>query len=50
MKNILIGFVFGAACAASISVIAAQIVGGNSYLMGYDVMIDGEVVCSDPYV
>ncbi|EFE7874897.1 MULTISPECIES: hypothetical protein [Escherichia] len=50
MKNILIGFVFGAACAASISVIAAQVVGGNSYLMGYDVMINGEVVCSDPYV
>jgi len=29
---------------------AAQIVGSNGYLLGWDVMKDGEEICSDPYV
>lgn len=50
MKNMVIGFIFGACSAVGVSAVAAQMVGSNSYLLGYDVMIDGDVVCSDPYV
>jgi hypothetical protein len=28
----------------------AQLVGGNGYLTGWDVEVNGETVCSDPYV
>ncbi|MFS9419103.1 hypothetical protein [Citrobacter sp. C411] len=50
MKKILIGFILGVATASAVSVVAAQIVGSNSYLMGYDVKINGDVICSDPYI
>ena len=29
---------------------AAKMVGDDGYLMGYDVTVDGENVCSDPWV
>lgn len=50
MKKILIGFILGVAAASAVSVVAAQIVGSSSYLMGYDVKINGDVICSDPYI
>ncbi|HAT2215309.1 TPA: hypothetical protein I8412_001383 [Citrobacter freundii] len=50
MKKIIIGFVLGVATASAVSVVAAQIVGNSSYLMGYDVKFNGDVICSDPYI
>ncbi|MEF9800369.1 hypothetical protein RBH38_26670 [Escherichia coli] len=50
MKNIIIGFIFGIAISSAASVISAQVVGSSSYLLGYDVMFNGNVICSDPYI
>ena len=36
--------------AAASSTAAPRIVGGNGFLIGYDVQVGGETVCSDPYV
>jgi hypothetical protein len=30
--------------------LAAQIVGGNGYMIGWDIQKDGETICSDPFV
>ena len=50
MKRFLAGAVFGLCLGIAITAVAAQIVGDNGYLMGWDVEINGEVVCRDPYV
>jgi hypothetical protein len=41
----IIGFIVGSATGA----LAVEVIGGG-YLMGWDVMLNGETVCSDPYV
>ncbi|MEX2986815.1 hypothetical protein AB4K08_01105 [Serratia fonticola] len=50
MKKIIIGFVLGALSATALSSIAGQIVGNNGYLLGWDIVKDGETICSDPYL
>ena len=30
--------------------VAAQMVGGTGYLMGWDVEKDGDTICSDPFI
>jgi hypothetical protein len=35
---------------SAIAALAAQVVGSNGYLNGWDVTRDGETICSDPYV
>jgi hypothetical protein len=50
MKKYIAGFLCGVFVGAAGSVFAARIVGGNGYLMGWDVSVDGEEVCSDPYI
>lgn len=50
MKRFFSGFVFGVMLGATVSAFAAHLVGGNGYLIGWDVTVDGEEVCSDPYV
>ena len=40
------GLLLGAAS----STVAAELVGGRGYLKGWDVQVNGNVVCSDPYV
>lgn len=50
MRKFLTGFVLGAVLATSVPVFAAQLVGGSGYLLGWEVQINGEAVCSDPYV
>lgn len=50
MKRFLAGAIFGLCIGIAITAVAAQLVGDNGYLMGWDVSINGETVCSDPYV
>lgn len=49
MRNYFVGFLCGIFIGATGSVLAARIV-GSGYLMGWDVSVDGEEVCSDPYI
>ena len=50
LRKYLIGFICGMVVGVSGSVFAAKIVGGNGYLMGWDVTVGGEEVCSDPFI
>ena len=50
MKKYTIGFFFGLLIGIATSAMAARIVGGNGWLNGWDVTVDGETVCTDPYV
>ena len=50
MRTFVSGFICGALAAAALGAAAAQLVGDTGYLMGWDVTIGGETVCSDPYV
>ena len=43
---LVIGIMIGAAGSAY----AAKMVGGNGYLIGWDVTLDGDVICSSPYI
>ncbi len=46
LAGVIVGLVLGSA----IGVLAAQVVGSNGYLNGWDVTHEGETICSDPYV
>lgn len=50
MRRYAIGFLVGLLTGATASVLAAQLVGGTGYLMGWSVTVNGEEVCDDPYV
>lgn len=50
MKRYLVGFLIGVLTGAAFSVYAARIVGSDGYLSGWEVNVDGEEVCSDPYI
>lgn len=50
MRKFVYGFVVGVMCAAATGVFAAKLVGENGYLHGWTVEVDGEEVCSDPYI
>lgn len=50
MKRFVSGFILGIMVGAAASALAARIVGGDGYLIGWDVAVDGEEICSDPYV
>ena len=50
MKKFILGFVSGLVLGAVVVAYAAKIVGSNGYLYGWDVVYEGEVLCSDPYV
>jgi hypothetical protein len=49
VRKFVIGFVCGVLFAAAGTAVAAQLVGDNGYLMGWDVVLNGEVICSDPW-
>ena len=49
MKKFGLGLALGLTIGASGTAIASQLVGDNGYLIGWDVQINGETVCSDPY-
>jgi len=50
MKRFILGFITGLACAITLAVSAAKIVGSDGYMIGWDVNIDGETACSDPWI
>jgi len=50
MKKFWFGLALGLIVGASTSSVAAQLVGNNGYLMGWDVQVNGETVCSDPFI
>lgn len=50
MRKYLTGFALGIAFAAALPAVAATLVGGTGYLMGWTVTKDGNEVCSMPYV
>jgi hypothetical protein len=50
MRKFAAGFLAGAMTGFAVSPLAAQIVGGNGYLAGWEVTKQGETICYDPYV
>jgi hypothetical protein len=50
MKQFIAGLVIGMVFASFGTVLAARIIGGNGYLLGWTVTVDGEEACSDPYI
>jgi hypothetical protein len=50
MRRHLVGFIAGLLVGSTASVLAAKLVGSDGYLMGWEVTLDGDEVCSDPYI
>jgi hypothetical protein len=50
MKRFVLGLVTGLALGVSLSAAAAKLVGDNGFLIGWEVTVDGEVVCDSPYI
>lgn len=50
VKRHAVGFLAGLLLGTIGSTYAARIVGGSGYLMGWDVSVNGDTVCSDPYI
>lgn len=50
MRNFTIGFCLGLLFGVADTALAATIVGGNGWLIGWGVVVNGEGVCDDPYV
>lgn len=50
MGRFLVGFLLGLATALSLPTLAARLVGDDDFLIGWTVTLEGEAVCSDPYV
>ena len=50
MKNFLLGIIVGLAIGTVTISFASQIIGGDGWLMGWDVSYNGDTICSDPYI
>jgi hypothetical protein len=50
MRKFIAGLILGLCIGAAATAGAASLVGDNGYIMGWDVQVNGETVCSDPYV
>lgn len=50
MMKFIAGMLFGLGIGIAVTATAAQLVGDTGYLSGWDVSINGETVCSDPYI
>ncbi len=50
MSKKIVAFLFGMLVGAAGSAMAAQIVGANGFLIGWDVQKNGETICSSPFV
>ena len=49
MRNFIYGLIAGIGITAASATYASSIV-GSGYLFGWDVTINGDVVCSDPWI
>lgn len=49
MRNFIYGLITGIGIAATSATYAASIA-GDGYLFGWDVKVDGDVVCNDPWI
>ncbi len=45
-----IGVAVGVSIGFAAPAIAAALVGDDGYLMGWDVQVNGETICSDPFI
>lgn len=50
MKKFIAGVLLGLCLGVALTASAAKLVGDSGFLMGWDVTVDGDTVCSDPYV
>lgn len=50
MRKFLAGIATGIMLTAATTATAAQIVGKSNFLLGYTVTVDGEEVCTSPWV
>ena len=50
MKRFLAGLVLGLLIGISSTVFAAKLLGDDGYLTGWDVVMGGETLCTDPYI
>lgn len=50
MKKFIAGVFCGLCLGVTLTAFAAQLVGNDGFLLGWDVSIGGETVCSDPYI
>ncbi len=49
--QLVIGVVIGLILGSAVTIVAApKIVGGNGYLIGWDVIFEDDIICSDPYL
>jgi len=49
-KQFAAGLAVGLVLGMTVSAWAAQVVGRNGYLLGWEVTLEGDTVCTDPYV
>ena len=49
MRHFIYGLITGIGIATATAAYAASLV-GSGYLFGWDVTVDGDRVCSDPYI
>lgn len=50
LRDVAIGIVIGSTITLAASAVAQRLVGGDGYLIGWDVVLRGNTICSDPYV
>jgi len=50
MRNFMFGLAIGLLMGAAGTAVAAQIVGQDGFLMGWEITKGGEVICDSPWV
>ncbi len=50
MRKFVAGVALGLALGTASTALAANLVGGHEYLIGFDVTLNGKIICSDPWI
>lgn len=50
MKNFIAGLIMGLIIGLTGISSAQKLIGGNGFLMGWDVTYNGETICSSPFI